>query len=132
MMICFLFPSWFYNLFDKTISGAIRNALNKQVCDLATTNINTQGSKALESLPSEFREFKCMVKENIVIEFREFKSMVKENIVIDNIMMDFAFNCSLKTYVLSVYLATNCLRNTIEYHRQNELGWHLLQQNPMT
>ncbi|KAI6654703.1 Lipopolysaccharide-binding protein-like [Oopsacas minuta] len=43
--------SWLYNLFDSEIESAIKSSLNGQICEQATQAINTQGNKALESLP---------------------------------------------------------------------------------
>ena len=43
--------SWLYNLFDSQIASAIKGSLNGQICSQAVKAIDTQGNKALESLP---------------------------------------------------------------------------------
>ena len=43
--------SWLYNLFDSEISGAIKSSLNGQICKQAIEAIDTEGNKAIESLP---------------------------------------------------------------------------------
>ena len=42
---------WLDNLFDSEVSGAIKYSLNGEVCKQAVEDINTQGNKAINSLP---------------------------------------------------------------------------------
>jgi lipopolysaccharide-binding protein len=43
--------SWLYNLFSSYIADALKGNIQSQVCSQAVNAINTQGNKALESLP---------------------------------------------------------------------------------
>jgi len=47
--------SWLYNLFSSTISDQLKSSLQGQLCSEATSEINTAGNKALESLPVEIQ-----------------------------------------------------------------------------
>ena len=70
--------SWLYNLFDSTIADAIKGSLNDQVCKLAVNAINTQGNKALESLPVQVNIDKTALVDYSIVKDPVFNSKFME------------------------------------------------------
>ena len=70
--------SWLYNLFDSTISGAIKDSLNGQVCKQAVDAINTQGNKAINSLPVQVNIDKTALVDYSIVKDPVFNAQYME------------------------------------------------------
>ena len=70
--------SWLYNLFDSNIASAIKGSLNDQVCKIAVSAINTQGNKALETLPVQVNIDKTALIDYSIIKDPVFNSQYME------------------------------------------------------
>ena len=70
--------SWLYNLFDSEIAGSIKGSLNGQICKQAVNAINTQGNKALESLPVQVNVDKTAMVDYSIVKDPVFNAQYME------------------------------------------------------
>ena len=70
--------SWLYNMFDSQIAGAIKGSLNGQICSQAVKAIDTQGNKALESLPVQVNIDKTALVDYSIVKDPVFNAQYME------------------------------------------------------
>ena len=123
--------SWFYNMFDTYIADDIRDGLNKQVCSLATSSINTAANKALATIPSEYlqaAEVLLSTNEKVLVSMFakhcnkyivKRKSIWRHNMAL---LSDYLINMSMSDGQSSTMGINNSLFFLIFSHTHTDLG----------